>query len=190
MATPDEYREILRQDLRERVREVFETEEQAEEFLAICDSGPTSGEAMAAYLSQVRSMVAAHTTRSTEMLEVKRTDFAHGRGVRIEESVGSGVTALVLESPSDTPKVFLRMTKWKSEHARKRDIIEGSLGLELEREGIEALHTMLGELLSDPGTFVEEDPPWRNDCPHGYGFDDCCHDPDVCDGEEPDESHA
>ena len=33
--------------------------------------------------------------------------------------------------------------------------------------------------------------PWRNnDCPHGYGFDDCCHDPDVCDREEPDESHA
>ena len=30
--------------------------------------------------------------------------------------------------------------------------------------------------------------PWRNnDCPHGYGFDDCCHDPNECRDESLDE---
>lgn len=31
---------------------------------------------------------------------------------------------------------------------------------------------------------VDAGQPWRNDCPHGYGFDDCCHDPDVCESAE------
>ena len=73
----------------------------------------------------------------------------HGRSVRIEESIESGVTALVLEAPDDTPKIFLRMTQWKSERARDRDIVKESLGMELDRDGLEELHTMLGELLAD-----------------------------------------
>lgn len=80
----------------------------------------------------------------------------HGRSVRIEESVESGVTALVLEAPDDTPKIFLRMTKWKSERARDRGIVEESLGIELEREAMEALHTMLGELLDGAESPEEE----------------------------------
>ena len=31
------------------------------------------------------------------------------------------------------------------------------------------------------GVAGDDSKPWRNnDCPHGYGFDDCCHDPSEC----------
>ena len=61
--------------------------------------------------------------------------------------------------------------------ADERRAIIDCLNLYGDRVVHEAL-TAAG-LLLDVAT--DDKRPWRNnDCPHGYGFDDCCHDPSVC----------
>ena len=61
--------------------------------------------------------------------------------------------------------------------ADERRAIIDCLNLYGDRVVHEAL-TAAG-LLLDVAT--DDKRPWRNnDCPHGYGFDDCCHDPSEC----------
>ena len=85
------------------------------------------------------------------MTTVESFDLPHGRSVRVEESVG-GVSDFVLDAPAQGG-VYVRMRLWSSELAQRRGLVKQSLGLELDREAAEALHSLLGELIADPEVF-------------------------------------
>ena len=85
------------------------------------------------------------------MTTVESFDLPHGRSVRVEE-VDKKMTSFVLEAPAQGG-LYARVARWRSVRARSRGELGPTLGLKLDREAAEALHSLLGELLADPEVF-------------------------------------
>lgn len=86
------------------------------------------------------------------MNTVKSFNHPHGRIVRVEETVDQQETSLVFDAPAGGG-VFVRVTRWASERARKRNEVQMSMGVALTYEAAEEIYRLLGELLDEPDTF-------------------------------------